>query len=457
MPEKSEATGEDQICWECDYSSGVDGVLSKQEIVLYSHCTCTKDTCSRWADRGCQDVNGKGFCTCWCFKEDVELTFTYTTDAAALVDTYGDQNAQVVNNVQLNNVYFPNGVRSSRNIDSSKASVPLSGAFSKERTEVPDEDNDYKVEYTITVNEMMEHLESLQSITIDDTMTSTLAFLPDTLKIYKENKTTSKVLVPFEQYTLAYQPNVENEKTGELENLLKITLKAEALGPYKYTLVYQAAVSGGNAHYTYSNKASVELFAQTYDVGGKEYKVPKAAITGSHYGATLYKYDSHTGLPLGGVEFGLYEEGKTERIHLYTTGSDGIIQVETDTTEGNGVYLGIHKLYYLKEEKAPDGYQLDGTKYYFWFCDNEDSISCSKSNEFGMPPFDGKCIYTFQADPAIYDIMVSNKPIQDGYELPETGGSGTTMLYIGASVIMTSAAIILYKKNKRRKGDAASS
>lgn len=138
-------------------------------------------------DGKCQDKEENGFCHCWCFKDDVELTFIYRTEVGTLVEDYTDQGTQVSNNVQLNNVYFPNGVKKSRNIDSSGARVPLSGVFSKGLTDLPDGDNDYKAEYTITVNEMMEDLAPLQSLVIDDTMTSTLAFLPDTMKIYKED------------------------------------------------------------------------------------------------------------------------------------------------------------------------------------------------------------------------------------------------------------------------------
>lgn len=456
VPEISKATADDRICWECSWTETSEGgVASKREIALYSRCNCTEDTCSRWMDGKCQDKEENGFCHCWCFKDDVELTFIYRTEVGTLVEDYTDQGTQVSNNVQLNNVYFPNGVKKSRNIDSSGARVPLSGVFSKGLTDLPDGDNDYKAEYTITVNEMMEDLAPLQSLVIDDTMTSTLAFLPDTMKIYKEDAKGIKEQVPSEQYTLSYRPNEKNEETGELENLLKITLQAEALGPYKYTLVYQAGVSGGNAHYTYSNKASIKLSGQTYDVGGTEYRVPAAAISGQSYGATVYKFDSDTGLPLRGAEFGLYkvidgqEDG--ELLHTYTTDSSGIVQVETNTQEGVGVFLETHVLYYLKEEKAPDGYQLDDTKHYFWFCDNEDSDSCSKSAEFGGSQYNGQCIYTFETNPTIYDIRISNKSISNAYELPETGGPGTTILYIGALLIMISAAIILYKNQKRKE------
>ena len=71
----------------------------------------------------------------------------------------------------------------------------------------------------------------------------------------------------------------------------------------------------------------------------------------------------------------------------------------------------------------------------FWFCDNEDSDSCSKSADFGGSQYNGQCIYTFETNPTIYDIRISNKSISNAYELPETGGPGTTILYIGALLI----------------------
>lgn len=63
----------------------------------------------------------------------------------------------------------------------------------------------------------------------------------------------------------------------------------------------------------------------------------------------------------------------------------------------------------------------------------------------------GNDIYTFETNPTIYDIRISNKSISNAYELPETGGPGTTILYIGALLIMISAAIILYKNQKRKE------
>lgn len=49
-------------------------------------------------------------------------------------------------------------------------------------------------------------------------------------------------------------------------------------------------------------------------------------------------------------------------------------------------------------------------------------------------------------------------PNSSGYELPETGGAGTTLYTIGGLLLIAGAGtLLLYSKKKRRKEDFASS
>ena len=55
-----------------------------------------------------------------------------------------------------------------------------------------------------------------------------------------------------------------------------------------------------------------------------------------------------------------------------------------------------------------------------------------------------------------YDYTIIN--VIGGYELPDTGGAGTTLYTIGGLLLMTAAAfLLLYIHNRRRKEDAPSS
>lgn len=469
VPEISEATANDPICWENGYSSDKGNITCNREIDLYNQCICTEQTCSRWKDNKCEDKNEKGFCQCWHYTDDVELTFTYRTAAGSLIEQYGNESAQLSNSVQLNNVqYFPEAENKwqSVNIDSSKAQIPLPGVITKQLTDEPEEGNGYIAEYTITVNEAMADMSDFQELTIRDTMTTTLKYQPNSLKIYAKDADGDEWEVPSAQYTVAYEENVEDSKNQTAGNQMTITLKKEALGAYKYTLVYDTRVTGGSGNYTYNNTASITISGQDYEVSGGARNVPDAVIQGNRYGATLYKYDSEDiNKPLDGAEFGLYivnivneenDTGTDQLIAVYTTGAGqegksvpGVVQVKTDTS--SGIILSTHVLYYLKELKAPEGYELDETKHYFWFCDNEDTITCSYSEQYGLEPYNATCVYTFTTTDEKHDLEISNKQIQDEYKLPETGGSGTALFTTGGFAMITGCLIIGYRMRRKRE------
>lgn len=455
VPEKERATDGDQIYWECSYSaesSEGSGVWYGREIDLYSRCTCTEQTCADWDGEShtCKGKNSKGFCLCWCFDQEVTLNFTYETAAQNLVKNYGGLGAEISNNVDLDNQQkLSNGEWANVNIDSSKVNVPIPGVFDKQLMEEPGENNGFLAEYRITVNEAMADLSSLQELTINDTMTKTLGFLSATLKIQAENSDGQTwYLEEGTDYTIEYDTEAKDSENKDV-NRLTITLNKPALGPYRYTLIYDTSVRGGGGLGTsYGNAATVELFGKTYDVGGSSLEVPKAVITGETYGATLYKYDEEDiNKPLKGAVFGLYTEDGT-LMKTYTTGNDGVVQVETHPA--SGVVLHVHVPYYLQELEAPEGYELDSKKHYFWFCNNKDTTNCSKANVYGMPPYNGTCVYTFQTDEKTHDLEISNKVIPDSYELPDTGGPGT-LLYTFGGVLLTGGTLMYFIYRRRRK------
>lgn len=447
------------ICWRNTYSSKrelEDGttIYPNQEISFYSRCQCTETTCADWKNGDCNGKHGDGtFCECWCLTEDATIIFQYSTPAGNLTTEYGGQNAGLVNSVDLNNLQpdpSKDGAFSSVKIAESEDGVPIPGVFTKQLTDQADEANGYLAEYTITVNEAMADLGSLQDLTIEDTMTKTLAFMPATLKIQAQDaKENSRELTEGEDqdYTILYDPSAAEA------NKLTIKLNHRALGAYKYTLIYDASVSGnGTAGITYENDASVKLFGQSYTVDGGAVDVPEAVISAETYGATLYKYDVNDyNKPLGGATFGLYTESGV-LIHTYTTAeegtSKGIAQIATMPEEG--VILHPHVLYYVQELAAPKGYQLDDTKHYFWFCNNKEEITCSRSDEYGLPPIDAKCVYSQKTDENIVDLEISNREIKKEYELPETGGSGNAWYMFSGSVLIA-GSLICYIRQRRKK------
>ncbi|MDO5423400.1 MAG: LPXTG cell wall anchor domain-containing protein, partial [Eubacteriales bacterium] len=454
------------ICWRPTWSGADEaGVTYIQQIDFYTQCKCTEENCATWnwkGTTGCYDrkTDGDGnFCRCWSLTEDTVITFHYSTPVNnKLTETYGGMDAILQNKAELNNKQKMGETFESVLQDEDTADIDIPGEFTKKQTEEPDEDNSYQAEYTITVNEGKANLSnSNQEVTITDTMTGALNFIPSTLKVFRTNSAgIVETLTKEMDYTYIY-------KQGE-KNVLEITLWKSALGPYQYTLVYEATVSGDA---TYKNSADITLNGKTYMVDGDVYNTPEAMITGQRYGITLQKYDEDTDQGLNDAVFALYEIGTDENgketesfvknytsVYDRTLNKNGIIQIVTNSVEN--VTLQEHVLYYVKEIQAPPGYTLDENKHYFWFCndDNKDKKCDDYGDAYG-PESSYKATLAFVHNPNEINFKISNAKSQEGYELPETGGTGTVPYTTGGLLVIGTSLFLWYRK-KGRKEDFAS-
>lgn len=136
----------------------------------------------------------------------------------------------------------------------------------------------------------------------------------------------------------------------------------------------------------------------------------------------------------------------------------------TGTTDQNGIatFTGIQRgaKYYLRETKAPANYMVagpwilevraDGNATLYPATEKDGTLEKTSETDTGTPlnVTDGT------------DSKVLLLPIQDtpwGYELPDTGGAGTTSYTTGGLVLIFGAATLLYIHCKRRKEDEVSS
>lgn len=150
---------------------------------------------------------------------------------------------------------------------------------------------------------------------------------------------------------------------------------------------------------------------------------------------------------LEGAKFTLKEPG-AENFMEGTTGNDGI-----------ALFTGIQRntTYDLYETKAPSNYMTAGP----WILEvgSEDAMlypaterpdgTLEKSEETGTP------LTVTGTDPKVLSVTV--RDISWGYELPDTGGAGTTSYTVGGLALIFGAATLLYSHCRRRKEDEASS
>lgn len=446
VPEISDATENDLFCWENNYSSESvegNGIWSGRQITLYSRCNCTEENCPDWKDGECGH-NENGFCRCWCRTDNVIFNFTYETKAKDLIQQYGGKNASLYNYVELDNQQ-KNSLGEWKNvrIDHDSDEVTIPGVFVKENTEQPGKENNQIAEFTITLNETKKNLgEKYENVRIEDKMSTTLIFLPDTLTITAENTDGESFTLSDTAYTVSY-----DSATHQADIVLTEP------GPYKYTLTYNARISvpAGSAQVSYENKAEVEIFGKEYTSNVKPTLIQNIVATGENYSVQLLKTDEdNREIKLKGAVFGLFNQKGTE-ICKISTDEDGIAKVETDTV--NGVLFYEHTLCYLQELKAPEGYVLDSTKHWFWFCNQgEHNCRICYGWENNFTENEGEVGHRISnADSGnLQTIQIANRKQQD-YELPETGGFGTNGYTYGGLMLICGAICLGYRKIKQRK------
>lgn len=156
---------------------------------------------------------------------------------------------------------------------------------------------------------------------------------------------------------------------------------------------------------------------------------------------------------LGGAEFTL-TKARTEN-------TEGSLTATTGTTDEKGIatFTGIQRgaTYYLRETKAPSGYMTAGpwilevgseNATLYPATENPDG-KLEKAGETGTP------LTVSGTDPKVLSVTI--RDISWGYELPDTGGAGTTSYTAGGLALIFGAATLLYSHCRRRKEDEASS
>ena len=445
IPRIQDATDADMFAWDNSWTATENGISYNRTLNLLCRCQCTADTC-HW--EGCGnywfvDDNGQwtvnGFCQCWTETQNMVFTFIYETHDTSLIQNYGSLGYQVDNHAQL---YYMVDSENSIRVSYADAVVPIPNLFEKQLTHDFD---GYTANYHITVNEGKLVLTDGSPLVIRDEMTKTLAFISGSLVITAEDAAGNiTTLKQGTDYTVAYDGTGSQTDAGGNEvHVLDIVILHPQ--PVMYILDYDATLimpEQVTAGIKYTNSATITLWGEKVHDTTVEKVYADINIAAKNYKVEMFKTSALTGEPLGGATFGLYNS-QGGLITTEVTNADGSLVFKTSIVEG--IILREHVLYYIQELRAPPGYRLDDTKYWFCFCDKA-GTSCKTCEEVQ----DGRQALRIPLD-QIGKVHVVNEIMN--YDLPATGGSGIYPLILASVVLIITPLVygfILWRKRERR-------
>lgn len=452
VPHIQNATAEDPFAWHNYWSDDHgDGIYNTRQLNLLCRCHCTEATCQHWNNGRCgseywfEGDDGywysNGFCQCWTEKENTTFTFSYETDDLSVVEKYGGVENKLRNEAVLYN--RSHGPNTNIVVSATQASVPIPGIFKKELTHDFD---GYTAHYNITINEGKLVLTDGNPLKISDVMTETLVFISGSLVITTEdaygNRTTLEQGV---DYTITYDgTGGKTDSHGESVHVLDIVILRPQ--PVMYILDYDATLiipKGVTEAVKYTNSATVTLWGEDITDVSVEKVYADINIAAKNYKVEMFKTCALTGEKLGRATFGLFN-AHGGLITTEVTNTNGELMFQSNIIEG--IILREHELYYMQELKAPPGYKLDDTKYWFCFCDVTEG-ECQTCNEI-LAETDALRIPFEQ----IGKVHATNQLMN--YDLPATGGPGIyPLIFVSVIFIITPLVYIFILRRKRERRD----
>lgn len=277
-----------------------------------------------------------------------------------------------------------------------------------------------KVQYKATITLQP----NSKTATMHDTMTEGLTFNNDVV-------ITGLAASNYTVVTTGLQDNCTFEVVFTTEYLETITDKTEVTVTYSATLNEKAVISEGHndntANLTYGENNQYNTTPDTTNTYSFKFDLVKTddknnLLNGAKfelygaYDATNKHYSNAISLVAEGEDYRVAKDGETGDTTI-VVGADGKVNIK-------GLAKGT---YYLKETKAPDGYNL---------LDIATTVDLTNGN-ISANFTDGN--YTNGG------IVVINKA---GTELPSTGGMGTTLFYVLGGVLVAAAVVLLVTKKR---------
>lgn len=300
---------------------------------------------------------------------------------------------------------------------------------------------EYQVDTAIPHYDDKTDLESIKYI-ITDTLSVGLDFInQDKLSIvvadFSDN---NKTLVKDVDYTIEY-----NGRTMTINFVYPNIMAYNTLQLRYNVVINENAIVGGGANL---NKVELE-YTNNPNTGttSKPWDETKTYT----YGIQILKHDvSDENVRLAGAAFELQDEaGKVIAAYEYDKEGKLIVtgdgKVETDE-KGLAYFVGLEAgTYYLKETKAPKGYQiLDGRATLVIEADLETGNAVYTLN--GTVIAETTAI---ENGGSASKVVVTKFANTKGFNLPKTGGAGTWMFTVGGILIMASMVTVFVKLRKK--------
>ncbi|MEG1924892.1 MAG: SpaH/EbpB family LPXTG-anchored major pilin [Ruthenibacterium sp.] len=252
-----------------------------------------------------------------------------------------------------------------------------------------------------------------------------------------------------------------SETVTAADTVLKIDFEYAAIkdaGPL--TIAYRATLNEKASIGSIGNPNSVTLtYSNNPGVGGNTYTTPKKHTLVFTTGIQLTKVDEH-GAPLAGATFGIFSDAAcsnpigfyTYKITTDAQGTHITTELEKNTTgqittgdDGIASFTGlIAGEYFIKEITAPAGYNLLKAPISVTIGVTLPSAIIT-GNETAAWTVSGE---NFTESSGTFKSNVINTK---GFQLPGTGGMGTTLFILGGGslLILACGLLFLYRKKNR--------
>ncbi len=298
---------------------------------------------------------------------------------------------------------------------------------------------EYQVDTAIPHYDDKTDIKSIKYI-ITDTLSAGLDFVnQDKLNIVVADFSgNNKTLVKDVDYTIEY-----NGRTMTINFVYPNIMAYNTLQLRYNVVINENAIVGGGAN---PNKVELE-YTNNPNTGttSKPWDETKTYT----YGIQILKHDvSDENVRLAGAAFELQdEEGNVIAAYEYDKEGKLIIagdgNVETDE-EGLAYFVGLEAgTYYLKETKAPEGYQI---------LDGRATLVIDLETGNAVYTLNGTVIAETTAienGGSASKVVVTKFANTKGFNLPKTGGAGTWMFTVGGILIMASMVTVFVKLRKK--------